>query len=666
MLFTELVLQGVRNFEQMYRLPMGRGYSVFVGGPGSGKTSIVDVFIHLLYPDTTDPATQAFRSPGSDACRVALTMQDDDGQVYRLVKDLFRGSTALTRLDPASNQFAPVSDRPAEILQFLSASLHVPHRDVFEGLFVLRATDLPSKAPKVAAPGYGEISLGGSVGDQLGVGLPPGGGGGDGPSFRGYTGDDSGADEEVLPDNPEELRRQVQSLEQDIATSKELDSLQFKLDGLQNELFNLNEKLGQVEEFKERVGSLENRLKPYAPLKELPGDFEARIREFEQNQARYDRDKGRLADDRSNWERKAEQAVPGKLIHERKFLIGMGLGFGGLILGVLGLMSYEPLRWAAFLDIAGFGLVLVTVFQHIDQTMFVERNKRRLDAIDERKKKLDREFELETSMVRRTMEQVDVESVSEILEKFNERGKILNEQNALKEKLKTIRSDQGLAEVETRRDVLKKEIDEVEERLAGSAGMMMSVRDMENRLESLQEKLAMLDSGQHPVEAAPASSVAAPAPETSGQAQGPHATQRMMKLAADLFITDLDSLGTRLQARTSQYLGALSNQAYSQIVFGAGGTVSCVSAATNQALPVGQLEPVMQDLCSLALRMSILEHYGTQQVVPVLLDDSFSDLSAYHDLLGRMLSVIGQSGQVLLFASDAQWATHASASSQLG
>jgi len=430
MRFTELVFQGVRRFGQTHRFALGDGLTVFVGGAGAGKTSFVDVIVHLLFPDTSEPATTAFQAQGSDVCRVALTLDDGRGQIYRLVKDLLRGSLALTRFDAGSQQFAPVSSSPAEILQYLSSTLHLPQRDLFEGLYVLRAGDLPSSAPTPAGGPPGALAGGvGPPGLQTGAGGFPGyqgdTGGGGGVQFPGYQGggfDDGG---EVLPDDPQELRSQIEVLERDLSAARMVDDLQFKLDGLQSEMFELEDKSKGVRQAQQRLEELRQKQEQFSDLADLPGDFEERVKSYKQDGERHARDLARLDEERERWENQAEGSLPAPLLRNRNFQLGLAGGLVALLAGTAGFFTLESLRWIALLSIPAFGVVVIAAMRHIDQIMSAERAEIRLGLLDERRKKLERQFELESSIVKRTMERVGADSPERVIEMYAKRNELL-------------------------------------------------------------------------------------------------------------------------------------------------------------------------------------------------------------------------------------------------
>jgi hypothetical protein len=744
MRFTELVLQGVRRFGQTHRFPLGDGLTVFVGGAGAGKTSFVDVIVHLLFPDTSEPATTAFQAQGSDVCRVALTLDDGRGQVYRLVKDLLRGSLALTRFDTGSQQFAPVSSSPAEILQYLSSTLHLPQRDLFEGLYVLRAGDLPSAAPAPAA-GPGAAPAGGPPGALTGGSPPaglqtaPGGGaggfpgyqgdaGGGGGHFPGYQGggfDDGG---EVLPDDPQQLRSQIDVLERDLSAARMVDDLQFKLDGLQSEMFELEDKSKGVRQAQQRLEELRRKQDQFSDLAELPGDFEERVKSYKQDGERHARDLARLDEERERWEKQAEGSLPAPLLRNRNFQLGLAGGLVALLAGTAGFFTIESLRWIALLSIPAFGVVVIAAMRHIDQIMSAERAETRLGLLDERRKKLERQFELESSIVKRTMEQVGADSPERVIEMYAKRNELLAAIQQAEQDVAKQQAQVGQANLEQRKAELQSEIDGIESELASMSGLMMSPSEMERKLGLMRDKLDWLESGGAAGGAAGAAAAplgggappgamgsgdpaaalgvgappgamgggdpaaalgvgappgamggggaagglgpAGPEPLQAGPAggggAGPEVCRRLLKLAEDLFLTDLERLAPAVCPRASQFMAALSTNAYTELKFDARAELELVEAASGVPSPLAALPAEQQDRVFLALWLTVIEAFSKKTPVPVLLDDPVAALPPeLHPLTGRMLAGIGRGTQVVLLTAHSELAQHGAAAYSL-
>ncbi len=706
MRFSELVLQGVRNFEQMHRIPLGPGFTTFHAESGAGKSTVVDVIVHLLYPDPTEPATTAFQGAGGAPCRVSL-MMEEGGQKYRLVKDLASGSIALTKMDPATQRFAPVTAAAAEILQYLTSQIRLPQRDILESVYIARVGALPSKTPGGAPPpgSFGgqrpaapaPAVMGGAMGASGGPQrrlppsphLSPGGA----AAFPGYQGMDPG--EEILPDDPEEIKRQIETLQRDLSTARETDDLQFKLDGLQSEIFEIDQKLKGVKDATARLEQLEGHLSEFKKLTDLPENFEKKVREFEKSAEKLKRDQKRLDDDQAKWERRARMSTPEPLRRDRLFLIGLALGLAALGVGVAGFFVFEPLRYVALLDIPAFGLALVVAVRHIDLLSSLERSSRRLGLVEERREKLKRQFELETSMVRRTMMDLGVEQPGQIIEEYNRRNKLQAEIDRARREQEEKRKDSSLEEAEQKRDKLQEEADAIEAQMVGASGMMMNLSEMERKIQALNDKLKRIESGESASEfgqadgylgapegedpygmgvgAPPGAAYPASPPgqmpsygevDLSQRPEDP--CQTMVKAAEDLFLTGRERLEQALGPRAGQFIAALTNQAHPQLIFGPGGVIQCMDASSGGAVDFSNLPAATQDLVYLGLKLAIIDLYSRKQPVPLLLDDPFKAVAPdRHDLLGRMLAELGKLTQVILFTSQMNMASHADASFRL-
>jgi len=699
--YSELVLQGVRKFAQMQRIPLGPGFSLFYAESGGGKSTVVDVIVHLLYPNPTEPASTEFQTAPGTPCRVSL-MLDQGADKYRLVKDLASGSIALTRLDPSTGRFTTVTAAAAEILQYLTSQLHLPQRDILESVYIARDRALPSSLPGHGAPPGGmppakraapvpAATMGGAMAAAGGGGqrrLPPSphfpeGGG---ASFPGYRGMDPG--EDILPDDPEEIKNQIETLQRDLAAAKDTDELQFKLDGLQSEIFEMDQKFKGVREAAGRVQQLEASMQELASLTELPDNFENKIREFEKSSQKLKKDLKRLEDDKGRWEKRARMSTPEPLRKNRVFLLSLVAGVLALGAGVAGFFVYEPLRYLALLDIVAFGVATFVAIRHIDLLSTLERASRRLGMVDERREKIERAFEMETSMVRRTMMEMKVEKPGQIIEQYNRRNKLQAELDAARKQLEQQQKDSSLDQVESRRKELQEQIDEIEGQLVGAGAMMMHPQEMERKIEALSDRLHRIESGEPVSEFGQADGylgapeggdpydmgVGAPpgkAMPSYGEVDlsaSPSADpcQTLVKSAEDLFLTGRERVEQTLQPRASQYIAALTNQAYPQLAFGPGGSVQVMDSSSGGAVGFSMLPVTAQDLVYLGLKFAIVELYSRQQPVPLLLDDPFKRIpSDKHPLLGQMLSDLGKLTQVILFTGQANMAQHADASFRL-
>jgi len=366
------------------------------------------------------------------------------------------------------------------------------------------------------------------------------------------------------------------------------------------------------------------------------------------------RDQKRLDDEQGKWEKRARMSTPEPLRKNRLFLLALVVGVAALGVGVAGFFVYEPLRYVAFVDILAFGYAVVVAVRHVDLLSSLERSSRRLGLVDERREKLQRQFDLETSMVRRTMMDLSVEKPGQIINQYNKKNKLQAEIDKARQLLDEKRKGSSLGEAEEKkRQELQEEIDEIEAQNFGQAGDYLGAPEGEdpNGLGAgAPPGQATTSYGEVDLSAQPAADPC----------------QIMVKAAEDLFLTGRDRLEQTLAPRASQYIAALTNQAHPQLIFGPGGVIQCMDASSGGAVDFSLLPAATQDLVFLGLKLTIIELYSRQQPVPLLLDDPFKRISPdRHELLSQMLADVGKLTQVVLFTSQMTMAQHATASFRL-
>jgi energy-coupling factor transporter ATP-binding protein EcfA2 len=713
MQFSELVLQGVRRFDQMYRLELGSGFTLFCGAEGAGKSTIVDIITHLLFAQTDPGDTNAFAGTSGDVCRAALTMLDHTGQPYRLVKDLTRGSVVLTGQDAASGRFVPVSTLRADIIQYLGANLHVPSQDVFEGIFVTRASDLPSAKPQASSrrpdqiltAGVPKGGMGGRHDDKPVSGMrkkPTTGGGtvrplpprqmlsedGASGSAASAYGDDA-EDQEVLPDDAATLREQLAVLERDLTAAREADELQFEVDGLQKQMFDIDARLRGLKEISGKAATLEQDLQRYEKLSQLPENFEKVVKAFNGRTAKHKADLARLEDERATWEQRSIESEQPPLLKNRAFQLGLLIGIGALIVGVLGFIFYEPLRYLALLDLVGFGIAGVAAIRHIDFAANAQRSRKRLDLSDARRQKLDRQFELDTTVVRRALEKFDVQTPEALLDGVKQRNQVLTALRQVRDQEQAKRAELGVDQLEAKRTALAEKAKEIEGKLVGFGSTALHPKDMERRIKRIKDKLAQGESprstpsgaslslgGQDDNYDYDATSASPPKKFLKGQADadesmnpvdaGPDACQTLLTLGQDLLLKDVEQLAAVLAPRCSQYVEILTDKAFSRVAIHPDGTLDCIEGSGSGSIPFATLPMSMQDLIYLSLKCTLIEVSSATQPMPVVLDDAFISISQrLYDVLGQILAGLGSTTQVILLTRSPELARYATASFSL-
>ncbi len=143
----ELVLQGVRRFNQSRKFPLKPGFNVVYGPTETGKTTLVDCLLDLLFPDRVKDDDTAFLSWGEvDSSRAGLTISSGR-EVYRVLKDYKSERVSLTHYSPATKKFEPVAADAAQAAAMLNSTLALPSFNVYRSIFISSTVKMPSALP---------------------------------------------------------------------------------------------------------------------------------------------------------------------------------------------------------------------------------------------------------------------------------------------------------------------------------------------------------------------------------------------------------------------------------------------------------------------------------------------------------------------------------------
>ncbi|HEY6098087.1 MAG TPA: hypothetical protein VIW03_01565, partial [Anaeromyxobacter sp.] len=248
MIFLEFAAQGVRGVAPAGgRATLRPGYNV-VAADGPVLRRLVEA---LLYPDPRDgdALPRAGGGPANAPMRAGLTLVGNDKITYRLVRDFATGAQ-LHRFDPEKRSFALVAQDLAEIAAFLQETVGVPPPARLGALLGLSAAELPSRAGGAAAAPAA-------------------------PARQALT--------------PEQSLKRLAQLKDELEKAKVAERLQYQLDGLQSQLFRLEEALksgAKVREGLERAEAARAELGEAAAVAERLGDADAKLAAFEKATAR--------------------------------------------------------------------------------------------------------------------------------------------------------------------------------------------------------------------------------------------------------------------------------------------------------------------------------------------------------------------------------------------
>ncbi|WPB72748.1 chromosome segregation protein SMC [Archangium violaceum] len=633
--FVEVAVQNVRGFSPAGRFVLKTGYLV-LKPPTPELSPLAGLSLALLYADGRG-GDAALAASTQKAAKAALTLVGQDSVTYRVLREL-GGGGSLHRLNPATKQPELVTQDTAEANQFLRGQVGLPPRTTFEQLFCLQAAQLPSRRPR----GAGRPASTSGLRAHSSTGMPAM----RSPTSPGMAHSSPGmsiSSPGVMPasDIPA-AEAKVRELEKELVLCREVDNLQFEVDGLNSQVFDLESKLRGTDGLKEKVREAEAvwNAEPTPESFGLPQDIVARAERYPRTLARRDEAMARLESEREVAEEEAQRLPDVEpLVRNRNFWIAVAVGVAFF---VAGLLTDGLGRYLALLDIPAFGFAAVLAIRYVDELQDKDRLSRRGEMFVAREKKILEEFEAEAGPVRKALEVFDVDTPKEIPLRLQRREQLGAEVAQLRAQLVTMEKHPEFQEAAHQLPVLRKQIELLNVQITEKGAFVRDVREVERELARLKESIALARNPQMAGMGMAAVDVAGGGMEPL-EDPGP----LVLGLAGDLLATDIAAVIGMMRERCVQYFSALTERRYVGVEWDRDGRTMVVTSA-GKRMPVGELPPREVDLFFLSLRLTVVEKVSARVKLPLLVEDALVGLDESRlPLLGRMLKHLGTLTQVL-------------------
>jgi hypothetical protein len=605
----EVALQGVRGFPPALRLPLQPGYVVL--RPQGGEAAPLGAFLTAVLHADGRGAEAAFSAQKDKPGKVALSLVGDDGQGYRLVREL-GGKGALQRVrrtpDNAQALETLAADAPG-ILQGLRGPIGLSGRSAYEELFVLAGAQRPSvrvRAKAAAAAG-------------------PGLGGGSAPVA---------AATDVLA-----ARSRLVELERELGLSRELAELQFEADGVEREFYDVGRLLeGSPGGPRQALADAEAALAraPTPASLGLPDDILQRVQRYPAALRRRDDALSRLQAERLK-DRAAPpptgDALAPPLKKDWHFFGAVALGLALLVAGAV--MREGALRYLPLLSIALYGYAATRALRFVEVLEHEAEKARREAMISAREKKAHEEFEADVGVVETAMEATYAETPEELVAQLGEYSQLSAEVARLRAEVAAEADSPALRAHRARHAELQARLSELNRQLEAKGGGVRDVRDVERELQRVRDSIALAEGG----------AASDPMAGLHDALQDP--CPGLLALAGELVRADPAAMGGLVRERLQQYFAALTDKRYGPVEFAPDGKASVHVGAHK--VPVTQLPPKDLDLLYLSLRLTLVEKLaGAKRRLPLVVEDAFGSLDeAKWGLLARMLKHLATLTQVL-------------------
>jgi hypothetical protein len=596
----ELAVQGVAGLPEAGRFPLRPGLNA-VGGTDEACQALLGTLQALLFPDA--PPIK-----GASGAKAALTFTAGDGQTYRLVGGT-SGTLAMSRLDAAVGKFVglPPDPGPSKVLRELA----LPERRLFEQLFVLGG---PMPAPLTRAERPAELravapgieSRFAELADQVGP---------------------------QKLDSPAAIRSRLAEVEREDSAAAEIESVQFQLDGLQQQLFQAEDALKGLAGLEVEVKRLEDEL---AAIPDLSEEKLAQIKRLPLLTQKREEALKRLADERTALEAHQDVRSLASLAGHRLFVASLVVGAGAIAVAVAGSTLLPGLRFVALLDIPAFGISAVVAVQRLSEMRQHEGVGRKLALLGERESRIQKSFAVEAREATALMKSLDVEGAPEIEERISRRAALVKKHEEAKAKLELAQAEDAADGRKALRDRIRVEVAEFEERLAAFGGYLRERAEIRRELEALRAQLGKLTGG------------AMGDMELSlDDSRAADEAAALFRLAAELFAMSPGMLLTTVKDRASQLVSGLTDKRYVSVGFAPDGQVT-LQRPGEAAQPFSRLPASDKAMVLLGARLAFVERYLTNHHLFVILNEKTVELDEVRRLLVlKFLKALSRTGQVL-------------------
>ncbi len=603
MILLEFAAQGIRGVAPAGgRATLRPGYNV-VAWDGAALRRLVEA---LLYPDPRDgdALPRAVGGPANAPVRAGLTLVGNDRITYRLVRDFATGAQ-LHRFDPEKRSFALVAQDLREIGAFLQKTVGVPPPRRLAALLTLAASELPSKA---------------------GAGGPAGGTAA--PQRASLT--------------PEQARKKIAQLRSELEKARVAEKLQYRLDGLQTQLFKLDEALksgAKIREGLEKAEAARIELGEAAAIATKLGDPDAKLAAFEKATAKREEAAAKVAAERQAIEETEARGAPRPFWKDPLFWAGAAGGLALALGGALGAAVHPDLRYLAMLDIPAFGWGGWVALRFVTSLEEWERVARRRRLVEEWEKKVEAQYEKDAAEIRDAVKALGISRPAELKEALSrvaDADAVVAEWRRRRSEWEESPDARGALAERARVD---EALRSAEAKLAADAGgFVRDVRSIEAELQRVEAEESAL----------PAAS--APPPPPPPRAAGEPLRILLERAAAELGGSP-SSAARAVAQKASQTIAGLSFQRLQSIQVDDRGNVQVQTGGRPVAATA--LPPADKDLVFIALKLAFIEQALAGGKLVAVAEDAFAGLSeGARRFAARLLKQMAKPGQILHATSD--------------
>lgn len=617
MFLVELVMQGVRGFQQLVRLRFQGGFNFITAGNEAGKTTSADAVVRLLFP-INDPARMESLVSRAvpDASRGALVVFCDDSAYYRVIQDFSKRAVNLSQYNAGTKEFTLLRKDWQSTAQFFADQLPGVSEEDYSRLFVFRRDACagqpgPSSPPVAASAAHPRAAAG-----------------------RG-------------PAQDPKLRE----LHETLRKAEEAADAEYKADAARMRLAETGKRLERIAEMDKNIAEVEAQLADLKACETLPENLSEMINSHEQEQTQKMVKLDEVDKDIEGLTAQRDSLPPANLMVEKLFIAGVAVVALSLIAGLFVLSDEQSFFFP--IGVLG-GILLAGAGWYNSSRMSAQRRavQKEIDTLVKERADIEKKFQEGGATIMKFMKATGSSSAGELKDKADTYRRYQEMVQDLRGQQGRMLSEQSLEQLQEEYGKEREEVAALEQAAKALAPHAVDTYSIRQEIDRLEGGAAQGGADFAFGGADTGASFATPAAVVV-PAGGPGLNVLAeIAVASRLSGIEMETLVPAVESAAQRNLVAVSGGKYVKIEVGPDGQPLLHDKAGAEH-GYAALSHSTREMTCFCLRAGLVEAIAGKRRLPFVLDDPFTGMDFTRQQAAcNALRVLGTKTQVILFTSN--------------
>ncbi len=644
----ELAIQGIRRFNTALRFTIKDGYNVFYGPNECGKTTLFETILAILDKKFADEKTRTlipFDAVGSPS-RAGLVFKVG-ADTLRIVKEFSNLLTTLSRAI-SDGKYEPLSRDTDWIHDYLTGTLGLPSGDILKDLLLSSSLEY-EKAKSAAQPLSATLEESSFTESNELV-------------------QDANNDYELSEkvyyssgdyDEEEAIKKRIEQLEEELILVEEIQKIQFQIDGLESQVFEIETKLKEVNVIDEKIANIDKELDKLKAVENMPEGIEAKVKSLKEQEEAKNRELLALQKELQYAKHELQKYTGTPFYKGKTFIAGISTAIPFLIAQfVLVVVTESPLvatvtKFFPIIWLAGWGLLLYTAWNEISRRDKEKKAQKRLKEAQERIKTVEKKYEVEALLLKNLLQQARLSDPEELLDALENIKMLKAEKKQLEEEKKALKAKYNLEGLLNKKKELENTIKENNKRLLEAGGFSNDPLEIKREIERLKATLSP-QRGKRKTESdikRPSTRKTVETPPALLYATSESPLLHIIKLSAESMKKDTSEILGITEELLNSNLSNLSGGMYKALRLRENNNIFVITK-DGRELEWKELSPSSKETIYFGLKLTMLEKIIEFNPLPIILDEPFLFSDEMRTIeFAKLLKKLSEKTKIIHFTS---------------